>query len=138
MRAQDGRMRYAGSSSWQVRVGSATGLVVGLFVRDAAGLRPRTAFDVPPLEPAVEVRAGLVPLAVPEATAQWARWWQQELTQHEVLGRSFCAPDARFGDGEELDALVRACSADALRWAADQGRKRARSREGDIVREAEA
>lgn len=72
-------MRYAGSSSWQVRSGTSRELVIGLFVRDAAALVPRTDIEVPPPMPAVEVRASLARLTVPEASVQWARWWNGEL-----------------------------------------------------------
>lgn len=82
---------------------------MGLYVRDAAGLRPATPVEVPRLEPAVELRAGLAPPAVPAASEQWARWWEAELTR---LGETFQGafrPDVRFGDGDgdgdELDAL---------------------------------
>lgn len=71
-----GRMRYAGSPSWLMRIHCPLGLLIGLYARDAAGLRPATAVDVPRLEPAVELRADLAPLAVPAASEQWARWWE--------------------------------------------------------------
>ncbi|MER6386632.1 hypothetical protein [Streptomyces sp. NPDC001127] len=138
-------MRYAGSSSWQVRSGTSQQLVIGLFVRDAAGLRPRVDIEVPPLVPAVEARASLAPLAVPEASAQWARWWDRELTRHEEPHRGFLAPESRFGGGEELGALMRECFDDAVRWSSARGREYAeammrgdrRGHEGDLVRAVE-
>ncbi|MFB8176688.1 hypothetical protein ACFC8N_11590 [Streptomyces sp. NPDC055966] len=119
--------------------------MIGLFVRDAAGLRPRAGIDVPPLVPAVETRASLVPLAVPEASAQWARWWDRALTRHEGPDRGFPAPESRFGDGEELGVLVRECFDDAVRWSSARGREYAeammrggrRGHEGDLVRAVE-
>lgn len=93
------------------------GLYVGLYVREAAGLRPPAAVDLPALDPPVELRADLIALAVPAASRQWARWWDRELARQEGPERGFFTPDARFGDGAELDALVQACLPDAARWA---------------------
>jgi len=120
--------------------------LIGLFVRDAAGLRPAAAVDVPPLTPTVEVRASLAPLAVPEASAQWARWWNGELTRQEGPERGFFVPDARFGDGAELGALVSECFEEAVRWSSARKHEEAAARwsgeprddEGDIVRAVEA
>jgi hypothetical protein len=128
-----------------MRIESPQGLLVGFFVRDAAGLHPRTEFAMPPLVPTVEIRASLAPLAVPEASEQWARWWERELARQEGPERGFFAPDARFGDGPELDALVRACSEDAARWcnarraeeAEDMWRDEPSGPEGDVVRAVE-
>jgi hypothetical protein len=135
-------MRFAGSSGWQIRRGTPQGLLVGLFVRDAAGLCPRTDVDVPRLVPAIELLASLAPLAVPEASVQWARWWNRELTRQQGPDGGFFSPDVRFGDGRELDALVRACFDDAVRWSAARGREDAEAatrgeshgREGHLVR----
>ncbi|WP_369394656.1 hypothetical protein AB5J72_49510 [Streptomyces sp. CG1] len=119
--------------------------MIGLFVRDAAGLRPRAGMDVPPLVPSVETRASLAPLAVPEASVQWARWWDRAVTRHEGPDRGFLAPESRFGGGEELGVLVRECFDDAVRWSSVWGREYAeammrgdrRDHEGDLVRAAE-
>lgn len=117
-------MRYAGQPSWLMRVESSPhGLLLGLFVRDAAGMRPPTVIDLPRLEPVVEVRAVLAPLAVAAASEQWAGWWEREMARQESPDRGFFAPDARFGDGDELDALVEACREDAARWASAVGRE---------------
>ncbi|MFC4034405.1 hypothetical protein ACFO3J_23425 [Streptomyces polygonati] len=135
-------MRYAGSSSWLMRIGSPQGLLIGLFVRDAAGLHPRTVIDVPRLVPAVELRADLAPLAVPEASAQWARWWERELARQGGRELRSFAPDAGFGDGREFGGLVRECLRDAVRWCTDRSREETDAltrgdphpHEGDLVR----
>lgn len=113
-------MRYAGMPNWLMWIQTPHGLLAGLFVRDAAGLQPRTAFELPPLVPAVELRADLAPLAVAEASEQWARWWERELGRDDAQGRGFCAPDARFGDGPALVALLDACHDEAMRWSSDR------------------
>ncbi|CAG6397721.1 conserved hypothetical protein [Actinacidiphila cocklensis] len=141
-----GRMRYAGSPSWLMRIHCPLGLLIGLYARDAAGLRPATAVDVPRLEPAVELRADLAPLAVPAASEQWARWWEGELARQEGVEHGFFAPDARFGDGQELDALVRARLDDARRWSGERGHEEAEAHrdgsypdeENGLVRAVEA
>ncbi|GHI06183.1 hypothetical protein Scel_45040 [Streptomyces cellostaticus] len=94
-----------------------------MFVRDAAGLRPRAGIDVPPLVPAVGTRASLAPRAVPEASVQWARRWDRELTRHEEPDRGFLAPESGFEGGEELGVLVRECFDDAVRWSSARGRE---------------
>jgi hypothetical protein len=140
-------MRHAGQPGWLMRVESSPqGLLLGLFVRDAAGMQPPTVIDLPRLDPVVELRAVLAPLAVTAASEQWAGWWEREMARQEGHDRGFFAPDARFGDGEELDALVEACRDDAARWASDIGREaldanlRAGPRgvEGDVVDQVEA
>lgn len=139
-------MRHAGEQGWLMRVESSPqGLLLGLFVRDAAGMEPPTVIDLPRLDPPVELRAVLAPLAVTAASEQWAGWWEREMARQEGPDRGFFAPDARFGDGEELDALVEACRDDALRWASDMRRQvpdvpraGARGVEGEVVDEVEA
>lgn len=140
-------MRHAGERSWQMRVESSPdGLLFGLFVRDAAGMQPPTVIDLPRLDPVVELRAVLAPLAVTAASEQWAGWWEREMARQEGPDRGFFPPDARFGDGEELDALVEACREDAARWVSDvrrqvpdaQPRAGARGVEGQVVDQVEA
>lgn len=121
------------------------GLLLGLFVRDAAGMRPPTVIDLPRLDPVVEIRATLAPLAVAAASEQWAGWWEREMARQEGPDRGFFAPDARFGDGDELAALVEACREDASRWSSALGRealdahlREPRAIECDVVRQVEA
>nr|WSX77948.1 hypothetical protein OH826_31350 [Streptomyces sp. NBC_00899] len=104
-------MRYAGSPSWLMRIHCPLGLLIGLYARDAAGLRPATAVDVPRLEPAVELRADLAPLAVPAASEQWARWWEGELARQEGVELPVAG---RFGRrlSEGLVLVSRALRAD--------------------------
>lgn len=116
-------MHPVGPPPWMMRVQCPYRLMIGLFVRDAAGLNPPAAIDLPRLVPDVELRASLAPLAVPAASEQWARWWRRELARQEGPERGFAVPDARYGDGEELDALVHACLDDARRWSADRKRE---------------
>ncbi len=138
-------MRFAGSSSWQVRIDTPHALLIGLFVRDAAGLRPRTDLDVPRLVPAVDVREGPAPSVGTQASEQWARWWRRQLLQQDSGDRGFFRPDARFGDGSELGALTREYFDDAVRWSSDRKRERADARnrahrrgiERDLVRTVE-
>lgn len=112
-------MQYVGSSSWLIRIDTPVGLLMGLYLRDAAGLQPVVAVEVPAVVPAVAIRADLAPLAVPAASVQWARWWDQELARQDGPGRGFFRPDRGF-KGAELGALVDACHDDAARWSADR------------------
>ena len=126
-----------------VRISAPQHLLIGLFVRDAAGLHPRADVDVPPAEPAVELRASLAVMATAEVSVQWARWWSQELARQGTADRGFFLPDARFGDGRELEELFRVCRYDAVRWAGVRKHDEAaalgrdRGREGDLVRAIE-
>lgn len=132
-------------------------LVAALHMRDAAVL---DVFDpvpgtvaVPPLDPAVEPNADLVPHATARAAAAWRDWWESLLNRHpEFQGVPPLVPDPF----PELDADLRALigiglpAADAW-FETEKRRERAELRStrwpslhavdtdfGDIVRGVEA
>src|SRR5450759_3590299 len=71
-------MQLAGTTSWRIGTDEPQSLLMALYVRDASGLRPQVAQDIPPLAPAVTF--GEKPSPVDSlATAQWSDWWQQLL-----------------------------------------------------------
>jgi len=51
-------------------------LLVALYVRDVAGLRPPLEYDVPPLDPPVLRESGGTD---DDGSNQWAVWWQELL-----------------------------------------------------------
>lgn len=70
-------MRIAGRPSWQVTFGDSSAVTIALYVRDVAGLQPRTPPVLPLLEPAVPP-AGPRPdpsLDLARATREWEQWW---------------------------------------------------------------
>jgi hypothetical protein len=71
-------MQLAGTTSWRISTDEPQLLVMALYVRDAAGLRPQIDPDIPALEPAVpdDDKAASVKAA---ASVQWASWWQRLL-----------------------------------------------------------
>ena len=46
-------MQLASTTSWRIAVDEPQSLLIALFVRDAAGLRPQIESDIPALEPSV-------------------------------------------------------------------------------------
>lgn len=114
-----------GQLSWSATAGTPVGLVVALYVRDAAGLDVRHAHGIPPLDPAVPVDAALAPLATIAAAAAWPAWWAAELDADGdpldlVLERA-AAVDP------ELGLLADACSATANRWLRERNREHVES-----------
>jgi hypothetical protein len=71
-------MQLAGTTSWKMGTDEPQSLLMALYVRDAAGLRPRIDPDLPPLEPAVPFDHEQLPMAG-IASDQWADWWRQLL-----------------------------------------------------------
>ncbi|CCB72030.1 hypothetical protein [Streptantibioticus cattleyicolor] len=111
-------MRRARAPSWQIRIASPTTLVTGLYVRDAAGLRPpRTGVDVPALAPEVPVLPGPAALATPRTAELWARWWHAALHAPDGAHPGFDAP--------ELGALLSECGPAATEWTTARGREHA-------------
>lgn len=87
-------MEHAGTASWRVDVADSQLCEIGLFVRDAAGLRSE-ADDVPPLDGPVP-HAVLLPTEDERATARrdWSRWWRT-LVRYEVRSWSTGVDDGR-------------------------------------------
>jgi hypothetical protein len=71
-------MQLAGTTSWKMGTDEPQSLLMALYVRDAAGLRPRIDPDLPPLEPAVPFDREHHPMTS-VASDQWADWWRQLL-----------------------------------------------------------
>ncbi len=63
-------------ASWSISVDEPLMLLVALYVRDVAGLRPPLEYDVPPLDPPVLRESGGTD---DDGSNQWAVWWQELL-----------------------------------------------------------
>ncbi len=88
-----------------------------LYIRDAAGLTGPADYVVPPLAPAVELRADLAPFATSSAAEDWERWWTAHLIH---LGHAAPVALTPAGPppepGTDLRALFNAVIDEANAW----------------------
>ncbi|MFD5751642.1 hypothetical protein [Streptomyces sp. NPDC127033] len=102
---------------WQIQVRERYSLTMGLFARDAAGLRPRMDLHIPPLSPTVDIRSDFARLAGPRTTDEWETWWSRELLRETESGPGLYPPHfPALASCPQLGALVRACFDDAVAW----------------------
>ncbi|NAZ83542.1 hypothetical protein GTR02_17130 [Kineococcus sp. R8] len=126
-------MRSAGS--WGIRLTMPQALLLGLHLRDAAGLRPPPSEvlpELPPLHPAVTpLRADGAAIAGGDVAAQqWGRWWASAFPGGPEALTSILPP--LFGGLRgmtELRGLAELGIDDAVAWAAE-----AREREARLAR----
>jgi hypothetical protein len=98
-------MQLAGTTSWKMGTDEPQSLLMALYVRDAAGLRPRIDPDLPPLEPAVPFDHEQAHLAA-IASDQWADWWRQLLEGGGFWPDHKSPPDmSRVRDDPELQRI---------------------------------
>jgi hypothetical protein len=112
-------MRFTGASSWQASEGMPQALMTALYLRDAAGLEVRAATVVPPLEPRVDLDAGLALYATEDAASDWVDWWESFLDPHpEVSGvpQVLLAPLFELELSGDLRRLIEAGHDDAQSW----------------------
>jgi hypothetical protein len=112
-------MPFTGEPSWQASEGMPQALMTALHLRDAAGLEMRVDTVVPPLEPRVELDAGLALYATEDAARAWGEWWESLLDPHpEVSGvRSVLLyPQFELAVTGDLLRLVDAGYEDAQFW----------------------
>ncbi|HEV3172716.1 MAG TPA: hypothetical protein VGZ32_20385 [Actinocrinis sp.] len=144
-------MHFAGEPFWwQASEGMPQPLMTALYLRDAAGLDVRVDTVVPPLEPTVDLDAGLAMYATEQAAHDWAAWWETFFdTSAELLGPPMVVLDPMLASevGVDLLRLIEAGYEDSQRWLSDQARAYAQERVRephsdrvlitDITREAE-
>jgi len=126
-------MRTVGS--WGIRLTMPQALLLGLYLRDAAGLHPPTSDllpDLPRLQPAVtplrSVGEGLSGADV--AATQWATWWAAAFPGGPEALTSVLPPLFPGLRGmTELRGLAELAIDDAVTWAAQ-----ARAREARLAR----
>jgi hypothetical protein len=113
-------MRHQGSESWSIRVDLEQHCSNMLYIRDAAGLTGPADYVVPPLAPAVELRADLAPFATGSAAEDWERWWTAHLVhlghfQHAApVALTPAGPPPE--PGTDLRALFNAVIDEANAW----------------------
>ena len=116
-------MHETGRASWQISSDQPQSLVIGLFIRDVAGVPSRHSW-LPPALPAVP-RAGD---QAPGATGlQWDDWWNQALQEMRQAEDADWPPDLSswwtppafesLQAAPELQAIVAAHFLDAVRWS---------------------
>jgi len=95
-----------------------------LYVRDAAGLTGPADFVVPPLAPAVELRADLAPYATIGAAEDWDRWWTARLRALGEPLRPGMLPSGEPPEpGTDLRALFNAVVDEANAWWRERKRE---------------
>jgi len=98
-------MQLAGTTSWKMGTDEPQSLLMALYVRDAAALRPRIDPDLPPLEPPVPLDQEQLPMTS-VASDQWADWWRQLLDGGGFWPDHKSPPDmSRIRDDAELQRI---------------------------------
>jgi hypothetical protein len=113
-------MTRAASGSWRIGIDFDRRGASLLYVRDVAGLHGPEDYAVPPLTPAVELRADLAPYATAAAAEQWSRWWFGHLAalRHPAQFGPEAAPPPE--PGTDLRALYERVVADAGSWVRER------------------
>ena len=104
-------MYIAGTDRCQIQVAEPAPLIVALYVREAAGLTPQLAYDLPVLDPPIthwpvwaqsapqgwappaKVRTALVDAE--QASREWVRWWNRLLQDEATMSEAFHPPGFR-------------------------------------------
>ncbi|WP_459645667.1 hypothetical protein [Kineococcus sp. NUM-3379] len=112
---------------WSIRTSMPQELLLGLYLRDAACLRPPVP-HVPAADPPVPAHEGLP--GVGPAAAQWSRWWAGALADGPGALTGVLPPTFPGLRGmPELRGLAELLLEDAVQWCAAQ-----RERERRLVR----
>lgn len=122
-------MREAGRTSWRIGIDEPQPLVIGLFVRDVAGLTSRHAW-LPPAVPATPRANGKGP---EDAARQWDLWWDRALLfdwtmdgqSQEQLGALWWTPPDfdSLQSAPALQEVVARHFSDAVAWSRDRKRE---------------
>jgi len=122
-------VRRAGQLSWRIEIDEPEPLVIGLFVRDAAGLT--TTHDwLPHAVPVIPQVDGEAPV---EAARQWDLWWDRALQldldlegqRQGQLGASWWTPPdfEALRSAPALQAVVASHFFDAVAWSRERKRE---------------
>jgi hypothetical protein len=125
-RAEVAAVHKANQASWQISTDQPQPLVIGLFIRDVAGVPSRSSW-LPPASPAVP-RAGD---QAPDATGlQWDDWWNQAVLEEDQADGADWPPDLSswwtppafesLHAAPELQEIVAAHFFDAVGWSNDR------------------
>jgi hypothetical protein len=116
----------ADQASWLISTDQPQPLVIGLFIRDVAGVPSRNSW-VPPATPAVPRAGDQAPDA---AGQQWDEWWNQALQEERQADGADWPPDLSswwtppafesLHAAPELQEIVAAHFFDAVQWSDDR------------------
>jgi len=119
----------SGSTSWRIEIDEPQPLVIGLFVRDVAGLTSRHAW-LPHAAPATPRANDEGP---EDAAGQWDLWWDQALrNDRDMHGQSQAQISASFWIppnfeslqwAPELQGVVARHFSEAVAWSNDRQRE---------------
>ena len=122
-------IQEAGSTSWRIKIDEPQRLVIGLFVRDVAGLTSRHAW-LPYAAPATPRANEDGP---EDAARQWDLWWDQALrADWDVHGQSQAQISASWWippnfeslqSAPELQGVVARHFSEAVAWSNDRKRE---------------
>ena len=122
-------MRPAGPASWRIDMDEPQPLVIGLFMRDAAGLKSRHTW-LPHCAPAI-ARANSE--GSEEAAHQWDLWWDRslsnnwngpDLSQGQLAAMWWLPPDFEsLQSAPALQEVVARHFDDARQWGRDRKRE---------------
>jgi hypothetical protein len=113
---EDDSVQVEGEPGWQIAVDQPQLLLVAMYVRDAAALKPPVEVELPPLDPPVE-HVDTQGLDTDAAGAQWAQWWDRALVPDAGFD-DFVPPDfPGFDEMPELRIVVAREFPAAVAWA---------------------
>jgi hypothetical protein len=131
----------AGRTSWQISIDQPSPLMIGLFIRDVAGVPSRLRW-LPPASPAVPRAGDQAPEA---AGVHWDTWWDQAVREERTADDTQWPPDLSswwtppafesLDSAPQLQEIVAAHHVDAVRWSNDRAQEQGatmRSRVGDL------
>ena len=127
--AEVAEVRNAGRTSWRIEFDEPQPLVIGLFVRDVAGLTSRHVW-LPHAEPPTPRANGEGP---EDAARQWDLWWDRALSvdwnmpgpsQEQLAPSWWIPPDFEsLQSAPALQAVVARHFYDAVAWSKDRKRE---------------
>jgi hypothetical protein len=113
-------MQGAGSTSWRIEIDEPQRLVIGLLVRDVAGLTSRHAW-LPHAAPATPRANEEGP---EDAARQWDLWWDQALrAERDLHGQSQPQLAASLRSAPALQEVVARHFSGAVAWSNDRKRE---------------
>lgn len=122
-------IQEAGSTSWRIEIDEPQRLVIGLFVRDVAGLTSRHAW-LPHAAPATPRANEDGP---EDAARQWDLWWDQALradwdmhgqSQAQISASWWIPPNFEsLQSAPELQGVVARHFSEAVAWSNDRKRE---------------
>jgi hypothetical protein len=125
-------------ASWLISTDQPQPLVIGLFIRDVAGVPSRNSW-VPPASPAIPRAGDQAPDA---AGQQWDDWWDQALQEERQSDGADWPPDLSswwsppafesLHAAPELQEIVAAHFFDAVHWSDDRHQEHGATRQSSV------